>query len=81
MSSSTDPKAGLYCRSRKSELMKILIPEENIGFQIGETAQVHSGGYLQVRKTCSPFTHTSHQTLTLHIFNSPPPSVSPLSIQ
>jgi isopenicillin N synthase-like dioxygenase len=47
VSSVTDPKAGLYCRSRHSELMKIMIPETHIGFQIGETAQVHSGGYLQ----------------------------------
>jgi hypothetical protein len=40
--------AGLYARSRKSELMQIAIPVDNIAFQIGETAQVHSGGYLQV---------------------------------
>lgn len=39
---------GLYARSRKSELIKVLIPKDNIGFQIGETAQVHSGGILQV---------------------------------
>jgi isopenicillin N synthase-like dioxygenase len=43
----TDPEAGLYARSRHSDLLKILIPENNIAFQIGETAQVHSGGYLQ----------------------------------
>jgi isopenicillin N synthase-like dioxygenase len=42
-----DPAAGLYVRSRKSELIKVVIPPSNIGFQIGETAQVHSGGLLQ----------------------------------
>lgn len=45
--SSTDPKAGLYCRNRRSELLKIMIPLDHIGYQIGETAQVQSGGYLQ----------------------------------
>jgi hypothetical protein len=39
---------GLYVRSRKSELIKVNIPSTHIGFQIGETAQVHSGGILQV---------------------------------
>lgn len=47
VSSAADPKAGLYVRSRHSELFKILIPENHIAFQIGETAQVHSGGVLQ----------------------------------
>jgi isopenicillin N synthase-like dioxygenase len=39
--------AGLYCRSRHSELIKVNIPKDHIGFQIGETAQIHSGGVLQ----------------------------------
>lgn len=42
-----DPDAGLFARNRKSELVKIQIPPSHIGFQIGETAQVHSGGVLQ----------------------------------
>lgn len=47
VSSNLDPKAGLYCRNRRSELLKIIIPTDHIGYQIGETAQVQSGGYLQ----------------------------------
>lgn len=43
----TDSDAGLYIRSRKSELVKVAIPPDHIAFQIGETAQVHSGGILQ----------------------------------
>lgn len=39
--------AGLFIRSRQSELIKVSIPPANIAFQIGETAQVHSGGLLQ----------------------------------
>jgi isopenicillin N synthase-like dioxygenase len=42
-----DPMAGLYIRTRKSELKKINIPADHLGFQIGETAQIHSGGILQ----------------------------------
>jgi isopenicillin N synthase-like dioxygenase len=41
---------GLYVRNRKSELIKVNIPEANIAFQIGETAQIHSGGFLQVHR-------------------------------
>jgi hypothetical protein len=36
--------AGLYIRNRKSELIKINIPSDCIAFQIGETAQIMSGG-------------------------------------
>mmetsp|Transcript_87554 Transcript_87554/g.171253 ORF Transcript_87554/g.171253 Transcript_87554/m.171253 type:complete len:371 (-) Transcript_87554:249-1361(-) len=43
----TDKDAGLYIRNRKSELLHINIPVTNIAFQIGETAQVHSGGFMQ----------------------------------
>jgi isopenicillin N synthase-like dioxygenase len=38
---------GLYVRNRKSELIKVTIPADCIAFQIGETAQIHSGGILQ----------------------------------
>lgn len=43
----TDPDAGLYIRSRRSELVKVGIPPTHLAFQIGETAQIHSGGTLQ----------------------------------
>jgi hypothetical protein len=39
---------GLYIRSRNSEIVKVSIPADCIAFQIGETAQIHSGGILQV---------------------------------
>lgn len=39
---------GLYIRNRRSELIKVAIPSDHIAFQIGETAQVQSGGILQV---------------------------------
>lgn len=43
----TDKLAGLYIRNRSSELVKIEIPADHVAFQIGETAQIHSGGVLQ----------------------------------
>jgi len=43
----TDPTAGLYIRSRSGVLVKASIPPGHIAFQIGETAQIHSGGILQ----------------------------------
>lgn len=42
-----DPESGLYIRNRRSELVKVAIPQNHIAFQIGETAQIHSGGLLQ----------------------------------
>lgn len=43
----TDPNAGLYIRGRHGELIKAAFPADRIAFQIGETAQIHSGGVLQ----------------------------------
>ena len=43
----TDPTAGLYICSRSGEMVKVSIPPDQIAFQIGETAQIHSGGHLQ----------------------------------
>jgi hypothetical protein len=43
----TDPNSGLYVRNRRSELIKISIPKDCIAFQIGESAQINSGGVLQ----------------------------------
>jgi isopenicillin N synthase-like dioxygenase len=47
-----DPEAGLYIRSRKGDLVKVVLPKGSegrncISFQIGETAQIHTGGTLQ----------------------------------
>lgn len=39
---------GLYIRNRKSQLIHVTIPASCVAFQIGETAQIHSGGLLQV---------------------------------
>lgn len=55
----SDSNAGLYIRGRSSELIKVGIPEDHVAFQIGETAQIHSGGILQatphaVRGTSMP---------------------------
>jgi len=43
----TDNKAGLYIRGRHGQLVKAAFPADQIAFQIGETAQIHSGGILQ----------------------------------
>jgi len=37
----------LYIRGRQGQLVKAALPSDCLGFQIGETAQVHSGGLLQ----------------------------------
>ena len=42
-----DASAGLYIRGRRGELVKAAFPADQIAFQIGETAQIHSGGLLQ----------------------------------
>ena len=42
-----DASAGLYVRSRQGALVQPCIPSTHLGFQIGETAQILSGGLLQ----------------------------------
>ncbi|CAK4080594.1 unnamed protein product [Aphanomyces euteiches] len=42
-----DPNAGLYIKSRSGEIVKAVIPKGHLVFQIGETAQVLTGGILQ----------------------------------
>jgi isopenicillin N synthase-like dioxygenase len=44
-----DPNAGLYIKSRSGELVRAVMPPggSSLAFQIGETAQIHSGGLLQ----------------------------------
>lgn len=39
---------GLYARSRAGNVVKVAIPVDHIAFQIGEAAQIQSGGILQV---------------------------------
>lgn len=47
-----DPSSGLYICNRMGDICKVSIPVGSIAFQIGETAQVHSGGILQVILSC-----------------------------
>eukprot|EP00742_Colponemidia_sp_Colp-10_P002415 GILJ01002575.1.p1 GENE.GILJ01002575.1~~GILJ01002575.1.p1 ORF type:complete len:417 (-),score=45.76 GILJ01002575.1:199-1413(-) len=52
MTSNPDPNSGLYVRSRWGDIVKIGIPADCLGFQIGESAQIHSGGLLQATPHC-----------------------------
>ncbi|KNC74414.1 hypothetical protein SARC_13037 [Sphaeroforma arctica JP610] len=45
--SSPDPKAGLYIKSRSGEVIHAKAPKDVMLFQIGETAQIHTGGLLK----------------------------------
>ena len=42
-----DVQAGLYIKSRDGRLVRARIPEGAVAFQVGETAQVHTGGLLK----------------------------------
>ena len=39
--------AGLYIQARNGSIHHVTLPPDAIGFQIGETSQIHSGGILQ----------------------------------
>eukprot|EP01091_Cochliopodium_minus_P016985 TRINITY_DN6535_c0_g1_i1.p1 TRINITY_DN6535_c0_g1~~TRINITY_DN6535_c0_g1_i1.p1 ORF type:complete len:406 (-),score=97.91 TRINITY_DN6535_c0_g1_i1:55-1149(-) len=45
--SNEDPNAGLWIKSRKNETIKVNLPRDYLGFQIGETSQIQSGGFLR----------------------------------
>lgn len=42
-----DPDAGLYIKSRNGSIHHVCLPSDSLAFQVGETAQIHSGGLLQ----------------------------------
>jgi len=42
-----DPEAGLYIRTRLNKTVKVRMPKHSIGFQIGESSQVLTGGLLR----------------------------------
>eukprot|EP01122_Echinamoeba_exundans_P006717 TRINITY_DN1945_c0_g2_i1.p2 TRINITY_DN1945_c0_g2~~TRINITY_DN1945_c0_g2_i1.p2 ORF type:complete len:203 (+),score=42.85 TRINITY_DN1945_c0_g2_i1:725-1333(+) len=42
-----DPAAGLYARTRQGEELKIPIPRDALAFQIGESSQILTGGFLR----------------------------------
>lgn len=39
-----DSESGLFAMNRHHEQVKIKIPKHSLAFQIGESAQIHSGG-------------------------------------
>jgi len=47
-----DPNSGLYVISRNGKQVKVAVPKDHLAFQIGETAQIHSGGLLQATPHC-----------------------------
>jgi isopenicillin N synthase-like dioxygenase len=47
-----DPRAGLYIRTRQNQTLRVAIPSDCTAFQIGETAQIHSGGALLATPHC-----------------------------
>jgi len=51
-----DPKVGLYAKSRDEEIVQIKIPSDCLAFQIGECAQVFTGGLLRAtpHAVCAP---------------------------
>lgn len=42
-----DTNSGLYICNRQGDIVKVKIPTNQLAFQIGETAQILSGGLLQ----------------------------------
>lgn len=52
MTQLSDPNAGLFIRNRHGELVKAAWRPDQIAFQIGESAQVHSGGKLVATPHC-----------------------------
>lgn len=63
--------SGLYIRSRTGVITKVNIPSDVLAFQIGETAQVHSGGILEATphfvKAAKGLTGVSRETLAVFL--------------
>jgi hypothetical protein len=54
-----DPEAGLYIKSRDGRLVRSMIPEGAVAFQVGETAQIHTGGLLKATPHCECYFRVS----------------------
>jgi isopenicillin N synthase-like dioxygenase len=78
---SPDVEAGLYIKSRDGTLVHAKIPENAVAYQVGETAQVHTGGLLKAtphgeyiyiyRFSFVAFTHPDGKPLP-HVYYSSP---------
>ena len=69
-----DPMAGLYVRARDGRLVKVEFPAsaDCLAFQIGETAQVHTGGILQATPHAVRGSEvTGHSRQTFAVFMEP----------
>ena len=84
--SNEDDNAGLFIKSRKNELVKINLPRDYMGFQIGETSQIQSGGFLRATPhAVKPSRYPNVVRNTLAVFMQPsfetvldPPSSVPI---
>ncbi|KAB1201405.1 hypothetical protein CJ030_MR0G003758 [Morella rubra] len=47
-----DSAAGLYIRTRTDQIVKVVFGEDEIAYQIGETTEILSGGYLCATPHC-----------------------------
>ncbi|KAK7263898.1 hypothetical protein RJT34_31497 [Clitoria ternatea] len=47
-----DSAAGLYIRTRNDQIVKVVYGKDEIAYQIGETAEILSGGYLCATPHC-----------------------------
>ncbi|GMH20527.1 hypothetical protein Nepgr_022368 [Nepenthes gracilis] len=47
-----DAAAGLYIKTRSGQIVKVVFGEEEIAYQIGETTEILSGGYLCATPHC-----------------------------
>ncbi|XP_021764470.1 uncharacterized protein LOC110729081 isoform X1 [Chenopodium quinoa] len=47
-----DRAAGLYVKTRNDETVKVVFGEDEIAYQIGETTEILSGGYLHATPHC-----------------------------
>lgn len=64
-----DAKAGLYIKSRNGKLVHAKLPANALAFQVGETAQIHTGGLLQATphavRGCKGSSNVSRETFAI----------------
>lgn len=71
----SDPKAGLYIKARNGQLVHAKLPPNSIAYQIGETAQIHTGGILKATphavRGCSNSNNNNISRETFAVFMEP----------
>mmetsp|Transcript_2441 Transcript_2441/g.4866 ORF Transcript_2441/g.4866 Transcript_2441/m.4866 type:complete len:343 (+) Transcript_2441:2377-3405(+) len=71
-----NPGDDLAIETRENHIVRVSIPKDAIAFQVGQAAQIHSGGLLKATPHCVTYSERPHLSrATYALFLQPEPSI------